>query len=175
MTDKDRRILLGRIAAAHGVRGDVLIHSFTGEPEAIASYGPLESEDGGRRFEVRLVRVTPKGIVARIAGVTDRTVAEALKGAALYVARDRLPAPGDGEFYRADLIGLRAQDPDGQPLGTIVGVDNYGAGDILELRREGKAETELIPFSNAYVPSVDIAAGTITVVVPVELEAKEEE
>ena len=100
---------------------------------------------------------------------------EALKGLALYVERARLPAAAEGEFYHADLIGLRALAPDGRTLGSIVGVDNYGAGDILELRLEGTRETELIPFADAYVPAVDLGARTITIVLPVVVEAKEEE
>jgi 16S rRNA processing protein RimM len=174
MSDKNR-VLIARIGAPHGVRGEVLIQSYAENPQAIASYGPLETEDGTRRIELKVVRVTPKGIVARIAGIVDRNGVEALKGLALYVERARLPAAAEGEFYRADLIGLRAVAPDGSALGTIVAVDNYGAGDILELRLEGTAEAELIPFADAYAPSVDIAAGTITVVLPVAVEANEDE
>ncbi len=174
MSDKNR-VLVGRIGAAHGVRGEVLIQSYTEDPQAIGSYGPLLTEDGTRRIEIKFVRVTPKGIVARIAGIGDRNGVEALKGLALYVERARLPAAAEGEFYRADLVGLRAVAPDGAALGMIVAVDNYGAGDILELRLEGTHETELIPFADAYVPAVDIAAGTITVVLPVAEEAREEE
>ena len=98
-----------------------------------------------------------------------------MKGLALYVERSRLPAAAEGEFYRADLIGLRVVDPEGRTLGSVVGVDNYGAGDILELRLEGTSETELIPFADAYVPAVDLGAGTITIVLPLVVEAKEEE
>jgi 16S rRNA processing protein RimM len=174
MNDK-QRVLIGRIGAPHGVRGEVAIQSYAEDPSAIASYGPLETEDGKRRIELKIVRVTAKGIVARIAGIDDRNGVEALKGLALYVERSGLPAAAEGEFYRTDLIGLRAVDPDGRTLGSVVGVDNYGAGDILELRLEGTRETELIPFADAYVPAVDLDAGTITIVLPVVVEAKEEE
>jgi 16S rRNA processing protein RimM len=174
MGDKSR-VLIGRIGAPHGVRGEVLIQSFAHDSQAIASYGPLETEDGTRRVELSVVRVTPKGLVARITGVADRNGAEALKGLALYVERSRLPAAAEDEFYHADLIGLRAVDPEGRALGTIIAVGNYGAGDILELRLEGTRETELIPFAGAYVPSVDVAGGTITVVLPVSVEADETE
>jgi 16S rRNA processing protein RimM len=174
MSDKSR-VLIGRIGAPHGVRGEVLIQSYAEDPQAIAAYGPLLSEDGKRRIEIKVVRVTSKGIVARIAGIGDRNGVEALKGLALYVERSRLPAAAEGEFYRADLIGLRAVAPDGSALGTIVAVDNYGAGDILELRLEGERETELIPFADAFVPAVNIAAGTVTVVLPVAVEANEDE
>jgi len=174
MSDKSR-VLIGRVGAPHGVRGEVLIQSYAQDPQAIAAYGPLETEDRTRRLELKLVRVTAKGIVARIAGIDDRNGVEALRGLALYVERSRLPAAAEGEFYRADLIGLRAVAPDGAALGMIVAVDNYGAGDILELRLEGTHETELIPFADAYVPVVDIAGGTITVVLPEAVEAKEDE
>jgi len=166
MTDQDSRILLGRIAAPHGVRGDVLIESYASEPRDISAYGPLETEDGARRFDVSVVRVAPKGVIARIDGVNDRSSAEALKGLSLYVARARLPATVSGEFYRTDLIGLGAEDREGRPIGTVVAVQNYGAGDLLELRCKGARGTELIPFTEAFVPVVDVAAGKVVVVLP---------
>ncbi|HEX9881021.1 MAG TPA: ribosome maturation factor RimM [Hyphomicrobium sp.] len=166
MTHTSQLILLGRIVAAHGIRGDVVIESYASEPQAIAAYGPLETEDRARQLEVSVVRVTPKGVIARIAGVGDRTAAEALKGLLLYVERGSLPAAEEGAFYRADLIGLAAEDRDGRRIGTVVAVENYGAGDILELRLEGARKTELIPFSNAFVPVVDVAGGRVVVVLP---------
>jgi len=166
MIDKDRRILLGRITAPHGIRGDVIIESYASEPQAVAAYGPLESEDGTRRINLSVVRVTPKGVIAHVAGVDDRNGAEALKGLTLYVDRARLPAAADGEFYRADLVGLAAEDRDGRKVGTVVAVENYGAGDILELRLEGSSKTELIPFSDAFVPTVDVAGGRVVVALP---------
>ena len=174
MIDKTRRILLGRIAAPHGIRGDVVIESYTSEPQAIAAYGPLESEDGTQRIEIRVVRVTPKGVIAHVAGVDDRTSAESLKGLSLYVERERLPAAAEGEYYRADLIGLAAEDRDGRKVGSVVAVENYGAGDILELRLEGRAKTELIPFSDAFVPVVDIDGGRVVVVLP-EVDAADDD
>lgn len=166
MSEKDRRVLLGRIAGAYGVRGEVLIESYTEDAQDIAAYGPLESEDGTRRLEVFSVRVTPKGVIARVAGVSDRSSAEALKGLCLYADRARLPPAGEGEFYRADLVGLSAEDRDGRQLGTIVAVENYGAGDLLELCLAGSRKTELIPFSDAFVPVVDVAGGRVVVVLP---------
>jgi 16S rRNA processing protein RimM len=166
MSDKDRRILLGRITAPHGIRGDVFIDSYASEPQAVTAYGPLESEDGARAFDVSVVRVTPKGVIAHIAGVDDRTGAERLKGQKLFVDRARLPAASENEFYRADLIGLAATDTEGNAIGTVVAVENYGAGDILELRLDGRPKTELIPFSDAFVPLVDIPGGRVVVVLP---------
>ena len=167
-TNPPRRILLGHIASAHGIRGEVLIKTHTGEPEAIAGYGPLEDEAGQKKFEISVVRVTPKGVIARVAGVTDRNAAEALARTALYVARELLPEPDAAEFYHADLIGMRVVSPDGSPLGEVVDVLNFGAGDILEIRREGASETELIPFTNACVPKVDLAARVVVIDVPAE-------
>jgi 16S rRNA processing protein RimM len=163
---RGKRILLGRIAGAHGVRGEVLIRSYTAESHNIASYGPLSDEHGNRSFEITKLRVTRKGVVARLKGVEDRASAEALAGLDLYAARERLPATAEGEFYYADLIGLAAVDTNGAPIGTIVGVHNYGAGDIIEVRLTGSETTELVPFTAAFVPDVDIAEGRAVVVLP---------
>ena len=99
-------------------------------------------------------------------GVVDHTAAEALEGTELWVDRDRLPAPEAGAFYHADLIGLAAVDPEGRALGEIVGVHNFGAGDLLELRPAGSGRTELVPFTEAFVPEVDLAARRVVVLLP---------
>ena len=161
-----QRVLLGQIVGAHGIRGQVLIRTYTAVAEDIARYGELRSEAGDRSFSIAVERVTEKGAVARINGITDRTAAEALKGTRLYVDRDRLPATETNEFYRADLIGLSAVSPAGDVVGEVVAVENYGAGDIIEVRLAGSRRTELIPFSDAFVPAVDLAAGRIIVVLP---------
>ena len=127
-----------------------------------------------RSFEIAIVRATPKGVVARLAGVADRNAAEALKGVELYVDRDRLPAAAEGEFYHADLIGLAAVDPAGKAIGEIVAVQNYGAGDLLEIRLAGSAKTELIPFTETAVPQIDIAARRAVVVMPTTTDARED-
>ena len=163
-------ILLGRITGAQGIRGEVVVHSFAAAPEDIGAYGPLTDPAGTRSFKLEVVRLTPKGaVIARIAGVDDRTAAEALKGTELYVARDKLPAPDDGEFYHADLIGLAAVAPDGATIGEVIAVQNYGAGDLLEIRLPGTASTELVPFNDSFVPSVDLVAGKAIVIMPVEM------
>jgi 16S rRNA processing protein RimM len=161
-------VCLGQIGAAHGLRGEVRLHSFTADPAAIASYGPLESEDG-RVFEIETMRVAKDHFVARIAGVADRNAAELLKNIKLYVPRERLPAPQEpDEFYHADLIGLSVVDRADRKLGTVVAVHNFGAGDLIEVTPEAGGKTELLPFDAAHVPTVDIAAGKIVVVQPVE-------
>jgi 16S rRNA processing protein RimM len=168
------RLLLGRIAGAHGIRGEVLIHAYTSAPEDIVAYGPLSDATARRSFEIAIVRTTPKGVVARIAGIADRNAAEALKGVELYVGRDRLPAAAEGEFYYADLIGLAAVDPAGKAIGEIVAVQNYGAGDLIEIRFAGSAKTELIPFTEAAVPQIDIAARRVVVIMPATTDARED-
>ena len=169
------RLLLGRIAGAHGIRGEVLIHAYTSAPADIGAYGPLSDAGAKRSFEIAIVRTTPKGVVARIAGIADRTAAEALKGVDLYVGRDRLPAAAEGEFYHADLIGLAAVDPAGKAIGEIVAVQNYGAGDLIEIRLAGSAKTELIPFTEAAVPEIDIAAKRAVVITLATTDAREDD
>jgi 16S rRNA processing protein RimM len=164
-TEKRARILLGRIAGAHGIRGEVLIRTFTERPEDIAAYGALD-DGGGRSFRVETARATPKGVVARLAGIADRTAAEALKGTELWVDRASLPAPEAGAFYHADLIGLAAVDPEGRALGEIVAVYNFGAGDLLEVRLAASGKTELIPFTEAFVPEIDVPAHRAVVALP---------
>jgi 16S rRNA processing protein RimM len=163
---KTNRVLLGRISAAHGIRGEVLIKTFTEAPESIGAYGPLGDEAGTRTFEFASVRVTPKGVVARIKGVTDRNAAEALRGTSLYVDRDQLPAATGAEFYHADLIGLAAVDSEGKTIGEIIAVHDFGAGDLIEIRLAGSGRTELVPFTDDAVPEVDISARRAVVIIP---------
>jgi 16S rRNA processing protein RimM len=157
------RICVAQIGAAHGIRGEVRLRPFTGDPMAITSYGPLESEDGTRRFEIEALRPSKDLFVARLAGVKDRNAAEALTNLKLYVSRDRLPPAAEGEFYHADLVGLAAVTPDGTSLGTVTAVHNFGAGDVIEIKPEN-GETLLVPFTDAAVPEIDIAAGRMVVV-----------
>lgn len=166
MSDKARPVLLGRICGPHGIRGNVVIETYTGEPKDIAAYGPLQTEDGARQLDVSIVRITPKGVIAHVEGVGDRNNAEALKGLKLYVDRDRLPVARTGEFYQTDLVGLKAEDPSGNHIGIIAAVQNYGAGDLLEIRLEGKRRTELVPFADAFVLLVDVDSARIIVALP---------
>jgi 16S rRNA processing protein RimM len=163
---ESRRVLLGRIGGAHGLKGELVLHSFAEVPQDIAAYGPLTDAAGQRSFDVAVVRVTDKGVIARVAGITDRTQAERLKGTELWVERERLGEAEEGEFYHADLIGLPAVTPGGQPIGQIVAVQNYGAGDLLEIRLAGSRRTELVAFTDAFVPEVDLAEGRVVVRLP---------
>ena len=174
MSNTGRRVLLGRITGVHGIRGEVVIKAYTAEPESIGAYGPLEDEAGQRAYTLAVVRVTPKGVIGRVKGVADRTEAEKLKGTKLYIARERLPAAEANEFYHADLVGLAAFDPAGARIGEIVAVQNFGAGDLLEINLAGSNESEFVPFTNAVVPEVDIAAGRAIVVMPVTTEVEDD-
>lgn len=164
---QSEKILLGRIGAAHGIKGEVLVASFAEDPSNIAAYGPLSDRSGTRNYDLKVVRVTPKGVLVRIKGISDRTAAEALRGIELYVDRNKLPEPTDDEFYHSDLIGLTAINSDGTKIGTIIAIENYGAGDLVEIRLDGSTKTELIPFSDAFVKSIDTAAGHATIALPV--------
>lgn len=145
------------------MRGDVVVRSYTDDPADVAAYGALSSKDGTRAFELSVKRVTSKGVVARVAGVDDRDQAEALKGEELYVARDQLGDVDDGSFYYADLIGLRVFDAHGAAVGEVVSVENFGAGDILEVRLSDRKQTEYVPFQEDFVPEVDVAQGRVVV------------
>jgi 16S rRNA processing protein RimM len=160
------RICLGQIGAAHGVRGEVRLRSFTAEPEAIVAYGPLETEDG-RVVQIKLLRAAKDHFVAQIKGVADRSAAEQLTNVKLYVPRERLPKPSaPDEFYHADLIGLAVVDRAGAARGTVVAVHNFGAGDLIEVRPPDGRVTQMLPFDAATVPVVDLAARQLVVVEP---------
>ena len=161
------RICVAQIGAAHGVRGEVKLRSFTQDPAAFNSYGPLESEDGNRRFEIETLRRTKDHFVARIAGVADRDAAVKLTNVKLYVSRDRLPPVEDDDtYYHSDLIGLAVVTADGAALGTVKAVLNYGAGDIIEIATADGTTPLMVPFTSAAVPTVDIEAKRIVVVPP---------
>lgn len=153
------RICVGALAGAFGVHGEVRLKSFCTDPEAIATYGPLWTEDGTRSFTLTISRPIANGFAARVSGVASKEQADALRGIRLFAARDALPSLPDDEFYHADLIGLSVFDTGGRPLGTVTAVHNHGAGDMLEIG--GSGEPVLLPFTLAAVPTVDLAAGRI--------------
>ena len=168
---EDERLCVGVIAGAHGVRGLVKIKSFTADPANLTAYGPLTDESGARRYRVAVTGRAKGVLLARIEGVGDRDAARALRGARLYVARAALPEPEDEEYYHADLIGLAVEDRAGAPLGRVAAVQNFGAGDILEIERPDQG-TLLVPFTKAAVPLVDPAGGRVVVEPPEETEAQ---
>jgi 16S rRNA processing protein RimM len=163
------RICVARIGAAHGLRGEVRLWTFTEDPMSVTRYGPLSTKDGARQLEVARARAAKDHLVAALTGVTTREEAERLNGVELYVARDRLPPPDEGEFYHADLIGLAAVDAAGTPLGTVSAIHNFGAGDIIEIAPPQGAPL-MLPFTDAVVPTVDIAGGRVVIEMPGEIE-----
>ncbi len=165
-------ICVARIGAAHGVHGQVKLWTFTEDPLAVTRYGPLASKDGARQFEVTHAREAKGHLIATLKGVATRDAAERLNGVELYVARERLPATAADEYYHADLIGLAAVNGAGDPLGRVVAIHNFGAGDIIEIA-PGQGTTLLLPFTNAVVPSVDLAGGRLTIELPAEIGGDE--
>jgi 16S rRNA processing protein RimM len=163
------RVCVARIGAAHGLRGEVRLWTFTEDPLAVKRYGPLSTGDGARQFEVTHARPAKDHLVATLKGVTTRDEAERLNGTDLYVARDKLPTTDEGEFYHADLIGLAAVDGAGTPLGTVAAIHNFGAGDIIEIA-PAHGPTLMLPFTDAVVPTVDIAGGRVVIEMPGEID-----
>jgi 16S rRNA processing protein RimM len=176
MTSKSNRILLGQIGAAHGIKGEVRIATFTEDPAAIAGYGPLETDRPGLTLTITSARPSKTVVIARITGVDDRNAAERLNGISLYIDRDRLPAPEDeDDFYHADLLGLEARLQSGVVIGKVSGLPNFGAGDLIEITDPRSGDTFLYPFTRAVVPAVHIDDGYLVIDVPVDAPEGEEE
>jgi 16S rRNA processing protein RimM len=166
---------MGRIGAAHGIKGEVRIISFTEEPLALKDYGPLTTSKPGLVIEILSARATTNVLVAKLKGVDDRSAAEKLNGVELYVDRDKLPPTDDEDFYHADLIGLDARLADGTVIGKVSAIPNYGASDLLEVRDERTGDTFLYPFTKAVVPEIRIADGYLVIEVPIDADPSEEE
>jgi 16S rRNA processing protein RimM len=163
------QICIARVGAAHGVRGAVKLWTFTEDPLAVKAYGPLLTKDGARSFEIATAREVKGHLVATLKGIATREDAERLNGTELYVAREKLPATEDDEYYHADLIGLTAVNAANEPIGRVTAIHNFGAGDIIEIARPQGA-TMLLPFTNAVVPTVDLTAGRVVIELPMEIE-----
>ena len=175
-SDSANLLLVGRIGAAHGIKGEVRVQSFTEDPLALVSYGPLATSKPGLTIRILAARTTTNVLVARLKGITDRSAVEKLNGVELYVDRDLLPEIEDeDDFYHADLVGLDARLADGTSLGQVIAVPNFGAGDMLELRGKSGGETRFIPFTKAVVPTVRIAEGFLVIAPPLDAEPGEEE
>ena len=165
-----RDILLGVVIGAQGLGGEVRVKTFTESPERLAAYGPLHAKDG-RVFEVANARaIKPDLAAVRLKGVNDRTTAEAFKGLELFVARSVLPSTEEEEFYHADLVGLRAEDPEGRLLGEVRAIHNFGAGDVIEIVRSDGGNI-FLPFTHETVPTIDVAGARIVVAEPPDEEA----
>jgi 16S rRNA processing protein RimM len=167
------QICVARIGAAHGVRGAVKLWTFTEDALAVTRYGPLATKDGARHFELAQAREANGHLVATFKGITSRNEAERLNGLELYIARDKLPATDEDEYYHADLIGLDAITTTGEPLGNVIAIHNFGAGDIIEIAPPA-GTTIMLPFSNAVVPTVDITGGHVIIALPEEIEGRDD-
>ena len=165
----DRLILVGRVAGAFGIRGELRITAFGDDPAALLRYRDLRRADGSPGLALTGGRAQKGALIARAREVADRDQAEALKGLELYVPRQALPAPEEDEFYLADLVGLRALSPAGEELGRVKSVQNFGAGDLLEIQPTD-GPSWWLPFTNEAVPEVKIADGLVVVVRPAETE-----
>jgi len=165
----EERVCLGVMVGAHGVRGLVKVKSFTEDPADVAAYGPVSDAAGHRHWRLEVTGQAKGVVLVRIQGVTDRDAAQALHGTRLYVERAALPALEEAEtFYHADLIGLRVEDGDGRNLGTVRAVENYGAGDVLDVAGPD-GQSFLLAFTRAAVPLVDLAGGRLVAAPPDEV------
>jgi 16S rRNA processing protein RimM len=158
------RVLLGVVAAPHGVRGLVRIRSYTEDPMAVAAYGPLSDETGKKAYRVEALSAARGAVLARIEGIADRTAAEALRGLRLYVERERLPGTGEREWYEADLVGLSAIGRDGRDWGKVIAFHDFGAGSVMEV-----SGGVMLPFTDEAVPEIDVEGGKVVVEPPAGL------
>lgn len=161
----DDRIVVAQFGAAHGIRGEVRLKSFTQDPLSVGAYGPLETEDG-RAFIIRSMRpaagTAPDMLVVAVEGVTTRDQAEGLNGLELSMPRSRLPQAEAEEFYHADLVGLEVAMKDGTVAGVVVAVRNFGAGDLVEVAPR-RGASFLVPFTRDAVPEIDLVGGRIVI------------
>lgn len=163
-------IQVGRVAGAFGVRGEVRITSFTGDPLALVDYKTLQREDGSPALTLTAGRAVKGGVIVRAKEVETREQAEALRGLKLFISRDRLPEPEEDEFYVTDLIGLAVETAEGEALGRVKSVQDFGAGDLLEITPAEGGATWYLPFTRAAVPDVRLADGVVVAVKPDEVE-----
>ncbi len=164
-----RLILVGRVAGAFGVRGEVRVSTYTEDPMAVARYKALKREDGSPALTIASARPVKDGVIARCPEVASKEAADAMRGLRLYVPREALPPPQDeDEFYLADLIGLSAETPEGEAVGNVKAVHNFGAGDFLEIDPGDGARTVYVPFSKTAVPDVRLSDGRVIVIPPTE-------
>lgn len=169
----DTRVCVGAIVGAHGVRGQVRVKSFTADPADVAAYGPVESEDRTRTYKLKVTGEAKGLVLVKLDGVNDRNAAEAMRGTRFYVPRERLPKLDEDEFLYTDLVGLKAEGEDGVVLGTVKGVADFGAGELLDIIL-AQGGSLMVPFTKAAVPVVDIANKRLVVIPPVFVGGEEE-
>ena len=165
-----RLILMGRVSGAFGVRGELRIAAYTDDPAALLAYRDFKHKDGAAALSLVSGRPSKGALIARAKSVETREAAEALAGLELYLPREALPPAQEDEFYLADLIGLRVTEADGRELGRIKSVQNFGAGDLLEIEPAEGGATWLLPFTREAVPEVRLAEGLVLAVRPEETE-----
>lgn len=161
MERESEQVCLGLIVGSKGLRGEVKVKSYTDDPQDVAAYGPVSTDDD-RTLNLTVTGAGKGVIIANVEGVEDRTQADALKGLRLYVERSALPPPDADSLYQADIVGLKAVRTDGESLGEVVAFHNFGAGDVMEVQAEGR-ESILIPFTDAAIAEVDIAGQQILI------------
>lgn len=157
-------ICLGVIIAAHGVRGQVKLRSFTTHPEDIGDYGDL-CDTQGKTYRLTVITSNNDTVIASIEGIADRDTAEKLRNIELFVERSKLPAPPENEYYYNDLIGLKVISGNGTAYGQVTGVHNFGAGDIVDIKLVSGKE-ECMPFNKATFPVIDIKNKTLVISPP---------
>jgi 16S rRNA processing protein RimM len=166
---RDREwVCVGAVAGAHGLRGALKLRCFTERPDDVAAYGPVFASNGKRLFELEVIGPARGGVLARADGIDDRDTAEALRGTELFVARSALPELPTDEFYYGDLEGLEALRPDGSRLGVVCTVDNFGAGDLIEIQADD-GQLISLPFTRQTVPTIDLAGGRLVIEPPADM------
>ncbi len=165
MKGNNRKICVGQFAGAHGVRGLVRVRSFTEDPDAIFGYAPLTDETGQRVFKIVRKSTVKDMFIVAVDEVDDKEAADRLRGDKIFISRSLLPKTGEGEYYEADLIGLKVADCSGKDFGRVLGVHDYGAGTFLEIGTS-KKDSFMLPFKNAFVPKVDLNEETVVICVP---------
>lgn len=170
-SDKDM-VLMAKIGAAHGIRGEVRVKPFSDDPLSFTDYGVLTTRDGKLSFEVERARVQKTVVVTKFKEIKDRNRAEELNGVELFVSRDMFPEPEDDEFYYSDLNGLSVFDREGETLGKIVAVQDFGAGDLLEVRPP-RGRTFYVPFTKEFVPEISLAEKSVIVDLPEDYFSEE--
>ncbi|MEE4013172.1 ribosome maturation factor RimM [Roseibium sp. FZY0029] len=164
-SEDDQKVLMAKIGAAHGIRGEVRVKPYGDDPLSFADYGILTTRDGKRSFEVERARVQKTVVITKFKGIADRNQAEELNGIDLFIDRDQLPEPEEDEFYYSDLTGLDVLDQTGETLGKIIAVQDFGAGDLLEVRPK-RGRSFYIPFTKEFVPEIDLENGRVSVSLP---------
>ena len=156
------KICLGAIVGVHGIRGEVKVKSFTENENNLTSYGLLSDESGNRKFELKIIGHSKELLRVKVKGIEDRNAAESLIGTGLYIERTKLPATEEEEFYHTDLIGLMVLDSQGNKVGVVNALYNFGAGDLIEIKTI-ENRLEMLPFTKAFVPNINLKEGFIIV------------